>query len=144
VYLPVTHSSLASPGVNQLTLTEAAVCTSRGEGAKLAPAHDNHGSQGDNDILAAPTYDSAGHQLSTSATKAGATTSSTFKVNPLDETIVETRSDNAVVTSWTWTNCEPRLEPDRPLRLERIARRAVQGGRDRHEPRARPAHDDGV
>jgi RHS repeat-associated protein len=60
--------------------------------------------EGDNDILADPTYDSAGHQLTTSATKTGATTSSSFKVNPLDETIEEIRSENGTPVSWSRTN----------------------------------------
>jgi RHS repeat-associated protein len=60
--------------------------------------------EGDNDILADPTYDSAGHQLTTSATRAGATTSSSFKVNPLDETIEEVRSENGSPVSWSRTN----------------------------------------
>jgi RHS repeat-associated protein len=63
--------------------------------------------EGAGDILAAPTYDSAGHQLTTSATKAGATTSSAFKINPLDETTEEVRSENGTQTGWSRTNYDP-------------------------------------
>jgi hypothetical protein len=67
--------------------------------------------EGDNDILAAPTYDSAGHQLSTSATKAGATTASTFTLNPLDEQVAETRSEGGTPISWAKTNTDPAGNP---------------------------------
>lgn len=63
--------------------------------------------EGSGDVLAAPTFDSAGHQLSTSATKAGVTTSSTFTFNPLDEQVSETRSDAGTPVSWTKTNTDP-------------------------------------
>ena len=63
--------------------------------------------EGSGDVLAAPTYDSAGHQLSTSATKASVTTSSTFTFNPLDEQVSETRSDAGTAVSWAKTNTDP-------------------------------------
>jgi YD repeat-containing protein len=62
--------------------------------------------QGDNDILAAPTYDAAGRQLSTSATTAGSTTASTFTYNPLDEAIAQVRSEAGTPVSWTKTNTD--------------------------------------
>ena len=63
--------------------------------------------EGDNDILAAPTYDAAGHQLSTSATRAGATTASAFTYNPLDQQTSETRSDAGTAVSWAKSNADP-------------------------------------
>ena len=63
--------------------------------------------EGDNDILAAPSYDSTGRQLTTSATKAGATTSSTFTFNPLDEPVAEARSEGGTPISWTKSNTDP-------------------------------------
>jgi RHS repeat-associated protein len=62
--------------------------------------------EGNGDILAAPTYDSAGNQRSTSATRAGSTTSSTFKANPLDETIEEIRFEGGTPISWSQTNAD--------------------------------------
>jgi hypothetical protein len=62
--------------------------------------------EGDNDVLAAPTHDGAGRQLSTSATTGGSTTSSTFTYNPLDEQIAETRSEGGSAISWTKTNVD--------------------------------------
>jgi RHS repeat-associated protein len=67
--------------------------------------------EGDNDILAAPTYDSAGHQLTTSATKGTSTTASAFKINPLDETIEEIRSEAGSPVSWARTNHDPAGNP---------------------------------
>ncbi|MDP9463507.1 MAG: hypothetical protein M3P52_02690, partial [Actinomycetota bacterium] len=67
--------------------------------------------EGDNDILAAPTYDSAGHQLSTSATKGTSTTSSAFAFNPLEEQVAETRSEDGTAISWTKTNADPLGNP---------------------------------
>lgn len=62
--------------------------------------------QGDNDILQAPTYDAAGRQLTTSATTAGATTSSAFTLNPLDQVLREVRSDGGTAISWTKSNAD--------------------------------------
>jgi RHS repeat-associated protein len=59
---------------------------------------------GSGDVLAAPTYDAAGNQLSTSATTATVTTASTFTFNPLDQQVAETRSDAGTAVSWTKTN----------------------------------------
>lgn len=67
--------------------------------------------QGDNDILAAPTYDAAGNQVSTSATTATVTTSSTFTYNPLDHLIAEVRSEAGTPASWTKTNADAAGNP---------------------------------
>jgi RHS repeat-associated protein len=63
--------------------------------------------QGSGDVLAAPTYDAAGHQLTTSATTSGTTTASTFTYNPLDQATSEVRSDGGTAISWTKTNADP-------------------------------------
>lgn len=63
--------------------------------------------EGDNDILAAPTYDAAGHQLSTSATKGTSTTKSDFSYNALDQQLTEVRSENTVAISWAKGNFDP-------------------------------------
>lgn len=60
------------------------------------------------DVLEAPTYDSVGNQLSTSATTASVTTSSAFTLNPLDQVMAETRSDGGTATSWARTNYDPK------------------------------------
>jgi RHS repeat-associated protein len=67
--------------------------------------------QGDNDILAMPSYDSAGNQLSTSATTAGSTTSSAFSFNSLDQPVAETRSDAGAAVSWVKTNADAAGNP---------------------------------
>ena len=59
------------------------------------------------DVLEAPTYDSVGNRLSTSATTSSVTTSSAFTLNPLDQVIAEIRSDAGTATSWTKTNYDP-------------------------------------
>ena len=41
------------------------------------------------------TYDAAGHRLSTSGTQGGVTTTSSYTVDPLDQTVVETRTDGS-------------------------------------------------
>ena len=67
--------------------------------------------QGDNDILAAPAYDAAGNQLSTSSTTAGSTASSTFTYNLLDQLTSEIRSDGGMATSWTKANADAAGNP---------------------------------
>jgi RHS repeat-associated protein len=62
---------------------------------------------GNGDVLEAPTYDAAGNQLSTSATRSGSTTASTFAYNPLDQVTSEVRSDAGTAISWTKTNADP-------------------------------------
>lgn len=59
-----------------------------------------------NDILATLTYDGAGRQLSTSATSAGATTSSAFTFSQLDQVLREVRSDGGTTISWTKANAD--------------------------------------
>jgi RHS repeat-associated protein len=63
------------------------------------------------DVLAAPTYDAAGNQLSTSASTASVTTSSTFTFNALDQQVAEIRSDAGSATSWTKTNVDAADNP---------------------------------
>lgn len=75
----------------------------------LGPSSEITAGAGDNDILAAPTYDAAGHQLSSSATTAGAQTKSTFTVNPRDEIVAEVRPEGNPLSAvnWTKTNFDP-------------------------------------
>jgi hypothetical protein len=63
--------------------------------------------QGLNDVVRAPTYDSAGNQLATSATTSGSTTSSTFTFNPLDQQIAEVRSEGGTARLWAKSNSDP-------------------------------------
>jgi YD repeat-containing protein len=56
-----------------------------------------------NDKLVETSYDSAGNVLSSSATRAGVTTSTSFSVNALDEVVAEVRSDG----TWAKSNYDP-------------------------------------
>ena len=61
---------------------------------------------GNGDVIEAASYDGAGRQLSTSATRGTAVTSSVFTLNPLDEIVVEIRSENGSPISWAKTNTD--------------------------------------
>jgi RHS repeat-associated protein len=63
------------------------------------------------DTLAAPAYDSVGDELSTSSTTAGVTTSSDYVVNPIGQTVAETRSDGGTPTSWVESNYDAAGNP---------------------------------
>jgi RHS repeat-associated protein len=61
---------------------------------------------GSGDVLAAPTYDAAGNQRTSSATTGGATTSSSFTYNPLDQQTGEVRSEAGTPASWAKSNTD--------------------------------------